>query len=145
LEVPPDERDDALDNGLVIAGVADGHDVSTWAVPPLHDGDPDGTKFDRAQPIFVSTISTGDDLTVLLGVEGSVNAAGAATLELRYPDGATEPVPVAPDGTYRFLLPADRQDDFAAANGQLVARGATGRIVATAPVSSVANTHRGTG
>jgi hypothetical protein len=112
--------------------------VVTLAVPPLRDKDPLGTRLDRLQPIFVSTISTDTDLTLVLGVEGSLNVAGAATLELAYPDGTTVTIPVEPDGTYRFLLPADRQDDFATSSGSLIARDAAGEIVATTPVSSVA-------
>ena len=88
VEVPDSVRSVALTDGVEVAGVdADGLDVSTLAVPPLRDEDPDGTALDNAQPVFVSTISTGDDLTLVLGVEGSVNAAGATTLELDYPDG----------------------------------------------------------
>ena len=49
---------------------------------------------------------------------------------------------VEPDGTYRYMLPADRHDDFASASGRLVARNAAGQIVATAPLSSVANSRR---
>lgn len=82
VEVPDSVRAVALTDGVQIAGVgADGQDVSTLAVPPLRDDDPDGTAHDREQPVFVSTISTSDDLTLMLGVEGSVNAAGATTLE----------------------------------------------------------------
>ena len=104
---------------MVVAGVdADGLDVSTLAVPPLRDEDPDGTAHDNAQPVFVSTISSGDDLTLVLGVEGSVNAAGATTLELDYPDGTATEIALASDGSYRFMIPPDRQSDFATVIGQ---------------------------
>jgi hypothetical protein len=143
FEVPSSERGEALDNGLVVAGVgADGRDVLTVSVPPLRDDDPQGTGRDRAQPIFVSTISRGDDLTVVLGVEGSVNAPDASTLELQYPDGTTTRLSMARGGSYRYMLPADRQDDFAAATGRLIARNSAGEVVASAPVSSVANARR---
>jgi len=112
------------------------------AVPPLHDDDPQGTRLDHAQPIFVSTISSSDDLTVVLGVEGSLNVAGAATFELEYPDGTTVMIPVGPNGAYQYMLPTDRQDDFATASGRLIGRNAAGEIVATAPVSSAANSRR---
>ncbi|MEO7397190.1 MAG: hypothetical protein ABIW84_01365 [Ilumatobacteraceae bacterium] len=142
FEVSADERQDALNTGLVVAGIdADGVDVVTVSVPPLRDDDPDGTKFDRLQPILLSTISSGDDFTLLLGVEGSLNAADAATLELQYPDGATTMIAVAPDGSYRFIVPTDREHDFASATGALIARDATGQIVATVAVTSVANAH----
>jgi hypothetical protein len=142
LEVPEGARDVALTDGLEIVGVgSDGQDVATVAVPPLRDDEPDGAR-DAAQPIFVSTISSEHDLTLVLGVEGSVNVADAATLELHYPDGATTPVMLAADRSYRFILPDDRQSDFANAFGQLVARDADGTTVATTSFSSVANYRR---
>jgi hypothetical protein len=108
----------------------------------LGDEDPHGTKLDKLQPVFVSTISSGDDLTLVLGVEGSVNAAGATSLELVYPDGTSADVALAPDGSYRLLIPFDRQSDFASSWGKLVARDASGQIVASVSFSSVANTQR---
>jgi hypothetical protein len=143
VEVPESARATALADGVQIVGIdAQGREVSTLAVPPLRDDDPTGTALDSAQPVFVSTISTGDDLTLVLGVEGSVNAAGATALELVYPDGTAAAIALAPDGSYRFMLPADRQNDFASSSGKLVARDAGGRIVASVSFSSVANSHR---
>ena len=143
VEVPDSVRAVALIDGVQVAGIdADGLDVSTLAVPPLRDEDPDGTAFDSAQPVFVSTISNGGDLTLVLGVEGSVHAAGATTLELDYPDGTTAGIALAPDGSYRFMIPAERQRDFATAAGKLVARDGGGQIVASTSFSSVANSQR---
>ena len=143
VEVPDSVRAVALANGVQIAGVdTDGQDVSTLAVPPLRDEDPDGTALDRAQPVFVSTISTGDDLTLVLGVEGSVNAKGATTLELQYPDSTTADIALSPDGSYRFMIPPDRQSDFASSSGRLIARDASGQVVASVSFSSVANSQR---
>ncbi|MEO8267223.1 MAG: hypothetical protein ABI706_17105 [Ilumatobacteraceae bacterium] len=143
VEVPDSVRSVALTDGVQIAGVdAGGLDVSTLAVPPLRDEDPDGTALDRAQPVFVSTISTGDDLTLVLGVEGSVNAAGATTLELEYPGGTSAGIALAPDGSYRFMIPPDRQSDFESSSGKLIARDASGQIVASVSFSSVANSQR---
>jgi hypothetical protein len=143
IEVPDSVRAVALTDGVQVAGVgADGRDVSTLAVPPLQDEDPDGTAFDRAQPVFVSTISTSDDLTLVLGVEGSVNAAGATSLALEYPDGSTAEIALAPDGSYRFMIPPNRQDDFESSSGKLIAHDASGQIVASVSFSSVANSRR---
>jgi hypothetical protein len=143
LEVPDAARAAALSNGLEIAGVsADGVDIAVIDVPPLLDDDPTGTAHDHSQPIFVSTISDGRDLTLVLGVEGSVNVAGASTLELQYPDGSVTPIAMAADGSYRLALPAVRQADFATAWGQLVARDTNGSVVASTTFSSVANTRR---
>ena len=142
LEVPQDARDVALTTGLEIVGVGgDGQDLTTVAVPPLRDDDPAGAH-DQAQPIFVSTISSEHDLTLVLGLEGSVNVADAATLELQYPDGTITPITLAADHSYRFILPDDRQSDFANAFGQLIARDANGATVATTSISSVANHRR---
>ena len=136
--MPFGQRQAALDTGLVVVGIDSvDHDVVTVAVPPLRDNDPDGTKLDHLQPIFVSTISNGGDLTLLLGVEGSVNVSGAVTLELHYPDGFATTIPIAADRSYHFAVPTERQHDFASATGQLIAKNAVGDAVA---VSSVANT-----
>ena len=141
LEVPEDARDVALTEGLEIVGVGgDGQEVATEAVPPLRDEEPDGAH--DAPADLRSTMSSEDDLTLVLGVEGSVNVAGAATLELQYPDGTTTPITLAADRSYRFILPAERQSDFANALGQLVARDADGTTVATTSFSSVANYRR---
>ena len=143
VEVPDSVHAVALTDGVVVAGIdADGLDVSTVAVPPLRDEDPNGTAHDNAQPVFVSTISSGDDLTLVLGVEGSVNAAGATTLELDYPDGTVTEIALASDGSYRFMIPPDRQSDFATSSGKLVARDASGAVVASASFTSVANSQR---
>jgi hypothetical protein len=143
VEIPESVRAVALTDGVQIAGVgADGRDVSTLAVPPLRDEDPDGTAFDRAQPVFVSTISTGEDLTLVLGVEGSVTVAEATSLALEYPDGSTVEIALAPDASYRFMIPTDRQDDFASSSGKLIAHDASGQIVAEVSFSSVANSQR---
>ena len=141
LAVPADARDVALSSGLQIVGLGgDGQDVSSVAVPALRDEEP--AALDAAQPIFVSTISAEDDLTLVLGMEGSVNAADASTLELQSPDGTITPIPFAADRSFRFMLPVERQSDFATAWGQLVARDADGTTIATAPISSVANHRR---
>jgi hypothetical protein len=74
----------------------------------------------------------------VLGVEGSVNVAGAATLELRYPDGYTAEIPMTAGGRYRYDLPVQRRDDLFDVPGQLIARDARGRELATAPIAAVA-------
>lgn len=145
LQVPDASRDSVLGGGLDIVGVgAGGEDLSKESVPALRDDDPDGTAHDRVQPIFVSTMSSGGDLTLVLGIEGFVTVDGASTVELQYPDGTTVPVAVAADGSYHVELPADRQHDFATLWGKLVARDADGTILASVAFSSVANTERGT-
>ena len=142
FEVPEGARALALTDGLDILGeAADGRDLVLVAVPPLRDEDPDGA-LDVNEPIANSTISSEDDLTLVLGVNGSVNVGGATTLELQFPDGTTDSIALDADRSFRFMLPAERQGDFANAWGQLVARDADGHIVATEPMSSVANVRR---
>jgi hypothetical protein len=93
---------------------------------------------DAKQPIFVSTISTQDDFTKVLGIEGSVNVAAAFSLELQYPDGSIVDVPLGANGEYDYELPADHRGDLFARPGWLVARDAQGNEIATAPVAAVA-------
>jgi hypothetical protein len=138
LEVPDGERVTALDRGLrIVALDADGAIVAREQVPPLRDDDPLGTAHDDQAPIVSRTISDGDDLTLVLGIEGRVNVSPSARLTLRYPDGTTTDVPVAADGTFHMMLPAARQDDFATRPGLLKVI-AHGDVVATTPVGSVA-------
>jgi len=137
LEVPADRQASALAQGLtLVARSQAGTAVATVHVPPLRDDDPTGTAHDATQKLVLQTLSDGDDLSLVLGVEGRVNVPGVR-LELRFPDGSSFGVPVDSDGTFRLMLPIDRRDDFAATAGSLVAlRGDT--VVASRPVGSVA-------
>jgi hypothetical protein len=138
LEVPARHQSSALADGIVISGVdSDGTTVARAAVPALRDDDPTGTKHDAEQPIVATTRSDGDDLSLVLGVEGRVNLPGPVRLTLRYPDGTTVPVPLTDNGSFRLLLPTSRQDDFATRAGALVAT-RHGAVVATTPIASVA-------
>jgi hypothetical protein len=116
-----------------------GASVASATAPPSDLGDP--LKADRQMPIFVSTISTHEDFTKVLGVEGSVNVEGATRLELRYPDGSTARIPLRADGSYSFDLPPSRVDDLASEFGTLTAYDAQGHELASAPVASVAAWH----
>ena len=123
----------------LVARDASGAIVASSHVPASDTRTPGET--DRLMPLFVSTISTHDDFTQVLGVEGRVNVEGAARLELRYPDGTTVMIPMDGRGRYRYLLPSDRQDDLAGRPGTLTAYDAAGSQIATAPVASVAYWH----
>jgi hypothetical protein len=120
----------------IVASNADGGEVATAQIPPTDFSD--ASEQDAKQPIFVSTISMQDDLTQVLGIEGSVNVRGAESLELRYPDGTVVDIPLTADGHYRFDLPARRTRDLFEQPGVLVARDASGKELATAPVAAVA-------
>lgn len=121
---------------MIVASDADGLQVATAQVPRTDFSDP--LEQDAKQPIFVSTISVQDDLTQVLGIEGSVNVSGAASLELRYPDGTIVDIPLGADGHYRFDLPPRRMGDLFEEPGVLVARDASGKELADAPVAAVA-------
>lgn len=110
--------------------------IASTEVPGTDFSEPESQ--DRRQPIFVSTISTEDDFTKVLGVEGSVNVERAVSLELRYPDGTTVSIPLTTDGRYHYILPRDRVGDLYPTPGWLIARDASGAEVARAPVGAVA-------
>ncbi len=131
---------DAHRHGLSLAASDEaGAAIASADVPATDFGDPRAQ--DARQPIFVSTISTHSDFTKVLGVEGRVNAPGAATLELQYPDGTVIDVPLEADAGYHYDLPAARRDDLFTQPGRLVARDAHGDEIASAPVAAVAYWH----
>jgi len=131
---------DAHRHGLsLVASDEAGAAIASADVPATDFGDPQAQ--DASERIFVSTISTHSDFTKVLGIEGSVNVPGAATLELHYPDGTVSDVPLEGNGSYHYDLPAARQDDLFAQPGRLVARDARGNEIATAPVAAVAFWH----
>jgi hypothetical protein len=136
--VASDRTAQAHRRGLtLVATDTAGTQIASVDVPPTDFSNPE--KQDAKQPIFVSTISTENDLTKVLGVEGSVNVAGAVTLELRYPDGTTVDIPLSADGHYHYDLPERRTDDLFDVPGQLIARDAAGDQLAVAPVAAVAH------
>jgi hypothetical protein len=128
---------DAHRHGLsLVATDVAGAEVATTTVPATDFTSPED--HDANQPIFVSTISTQNDFTKVLGIEGRVNVAGAVLLELRYPDGAIVDVPLDPHGRFHYDLPPARQDDLFARPGELVARDAHRNELAVQPVAAVA-------
>ncbi len=138
LVVPDAHRASALDDGVVIAGLDDTREtVASIAVPPLRDEDPTGTAHDANTPFTLMTTSDGDDLTLILGINGRVNIPGDVRLHAVFPDGSRIGVPVDSDGHYRLMLSPDRRDDFATTPGHLVAN-VDGERVASRPIASVA-------
>jgi hypothetical protein len=138
VEVPADQLESALANGVTVLGFdVGGATITRSAVPPLRDDDPRGERGETNQPIFVSTVSDGNDLTLVLGIEGRVNVA-ATSLTLQYPDGTTTAIDVADNGRFHFDVPHSQRSSFADRPGTLIATDDTGSTVATAPVASVA-------
>ncbi len=135
--VSADHLGDAHRHGLsIVATDAEGSQIASTDVPGTDFRDPQ--EQDAKQAIFVSTISTHNDFTRVLGIEGSVNVAGAASLELLYPDGTVVHVGLTATGHYQYDLPAERQDDLYELPGQLVVRDGRGRELASHPVAAVA-------
>lgn len=136
LEVPTAHQESAYTDGLQLVAYADGAVVKRTVVPPLQD---DAAQHpDDAQPLFVSTVSDGDDFSVVRAIQGHVNVDDFAALSLTYPDGTEVAVPVRADGSYSYNIPRAREHDFARAFGQLTASDSDGHVLATAPVASVA-------
>jgi hypothetical protein len=125
-----------LEGMKLVATDVDGTEIASVDIPATDFTNP--AKQDAKQPIFVSTISTDDDLTKVLGVEGSINIHGAVTLELAYPDGTVVQIPLATDGRYRYDLPEKRTGDLFESPGWLIARDASGSELARTPVAAVA-------
>jgi hypothetical protein len=135
--VTADHLEQAHRHGMtIVAADADGLQVATAHVPPTDFSDP--VEQDAKQPIFVSTISVQNDLTQVLGIEGSVNVEDAASLEIRYPDGTIVDIDLSADGHYRYDLPAFRTGDLYPEPGTLVARDAAGEELAGVRVAAVA-------
>jgi hypothetical protein len=135
FEVPAAHRASVRSSGFaLIARDRDGSVVARTTVPADWD---DPAIPDEQAPLYVSTRSDESDFTKVYGLEGHVGAAGAATLELDYGDGTHTAIPLHPDGSYEYMLPPERVDDFMQPR-TLVARAANGRVVASATVAAVA-------
>lgn len=128
---------EAHQQGVKLVATDDaGTEIASVDIPPTDFSNP--AKQDAMQPIFVSTISTQNDLTKVLGVEGSVNIAGAVSLELRYPDGTRVDIPLTADGHYHYDVPKRRTGDLFDMPGWLIARDPSGNELARTPVAAVA-------
>jgi hypothetical protein len=135
FDVPAEHLASAHADGFeLIARDAGGSVVARSSVPADWD---DAAVPDEVAPLFVSTRSDESDFTKVYGIEGHVSAAGAVTLELEYAAGDRVSIPIEPDGSYDYTVPAERVDDFMRPR-TLSARDRSGEIVATAPVAAVA-------
>ena len=143
IELTGAHRQSALSAGVGLRAVgADGGSTAEITVPPLADSPPpEGA----GSAIEVTTVSDGDDLTLVLGVEGRVRQPGVVAVELTYPDGTVASIPVGPDGGFSYTLPTGRQRDLADVPARLEARDGRGAVVAVARVASVAYWHRQNG
>jgi hypothetical protein len=135
FEVPAAHVESVRASGLeLVARSSDGSVVGRSTVPADWD---DAAVPDSHAPLFVSTRSDESDLTKVYGLEGHVSAGGATSLELDYGDSSRVSIPIQPDGSYSYAVPADRVGDFMQPR-LLAARDAGGTVVASAPVAAVA-------
>ncbi|HKR98996.1 MAG TPA: hypothetical protein VJU79_05730 [Candidatus Dormibacteraeota bacterium] len=133
LSVSASHRASALASAFTLAAVdAAGRTLASVQIPAAGDETP------PPAPIDATTISDASDFTLVLGVEGTVNAAGATSLTLQLPDGSDLAVPLHADHTFRLDLPPALQRAFATRPGELIARDAAGRVVGTTMIESVA-------
>jgi len=103
-------RQSALTSGVTLRAIdAHGASKAEAVVPPLADNPPPDSS---RPPIEVNTVSNGDDLTLVVAVEGAVHQPGTASLDLIYPDGTRVPIRLGSDGAYRYTLPLERQHDL---------------------------------
>ncbi len=135
FEVPAEHLSSVHASGLeLVARDSGGSVVARSSIPADWD---DPAVPDSMVPLYVSTRSDESDFTKVYGLEGHVSAEGAATLELDYGDGTRVSIPIQPDGSYAYTVPADRIDDFMQPR-TLEARAGNGEVVASAPVAAVA-------
>jgi hypothetical protein len=120
---------------ILIARDATGAEAARGVIPADWDANPDQAP---QPPIEVSTRSNESDVSRVLGIEGSVHAPGAVSLELRYPNGQTDQIPLDAAGHYDYTLPAARQGDLYRRPGALIARDSSGQPLAETPVAAVA-------
>lgn len=138
FEIPAAERASVHASGLeLVAYDESGAVVARATVPDDWD---DAAVSDDQAPLYVSTRSDESDFTKVYGIEGHVSAPGATRLELDYGDGTRAAIPIQPDGSYEYTVPADRIGEFMQTR-TLVALDEQGREVASATVAAVAYWH----
>jgi hypothetical protein len=138
FEIPAAARASVHASGLqLVASDESGAVVARATIPDDWD---DAAVPDDQAPLYVSTRSDESDFTKVYGIEGHVSAPGATRLELVYGDGTRAAIPIQPDGSYDYTVPADRIGDFMQPR-TLVALDEQGREVASATVAAVAYWH----
>jgi hypothetical protein len=101
------------------------------------DWDASAADVGRQTTVDVTTRSDSSDFTKVLGIDGVLRDPIPASLELVYDDAHTAAIELAPDGTFHYDVPADRQGDFMTPR-RLIGRDAQGRVVVDRPVAAVA-------
>jgi hypothetical protein len=135
FEVPARYRPSVHAAGLELVARSSGGAVVGRSTIPADWDDP--AVPDTVAPLYVGTRSDESDLTKVYGLEGHVSAPGAVRIVLDYGDGTRVSIPIRPDGSYVYAVPAERVDDFMQPR-TLEARDDHGAVVASAPVAAVA-------
>src|SRR5206468_7250917 len=104
FDVPPDHRAAVHADGLTVIARDDQESVIDRTSVPSDWDDP--AVPDENAPLYVSTRSDQSDFTKVYGLEGHVSVAGAARLELRYGVGTEVAIPIEPDWSYEYTVPA---------------------------------------
>jgi hypothetical protein len=131
----PDAADVRAHGVTLVAEDAAGREVARGTAPP--DWDAGAAEVERRTTVDVTTRSDDRDFTQVLGIDGVVRDPMPASLALVYASGHEVDIALAPDGSFHYDVPADRQGDFMTPR-HLVGRDAQGRVVLDRTVAAVA-------
>ena len=125
----------------LVADDAAGKELARVTVPA--DWDASATEVEKQTTVDVTTRSDSKDFTKVLGIDGITRDPIPASLELVYDGNHIVSITLAPDGSFHYDVPNDRQGDFMMPR-HLVGRDARGRVVIDQPVEAVAYSRVGT-
>jgi hypothetical protein len=119
----------------LVADDSAGAEVARITVPS--DWDASAADVERQTTIDVTTRSDRSDFTKVLGIDGVLRAPRPASLALVYDADHRIEITLAPDGSFHYDVPQDRQRDFMTPR-HLVGRDTQGRVVVDRLVAAVA-------
>ena len=119
----------------LVADDAAGTELARLTVPS--DWDAGAAEVERQTTTDVTTRSDSSDFTRVLGIDGVLRDPRPASLQLVYDRDHTVAIALAPDGSFHYDVPKDRQGEFMTPR-HLVGRDAHGDVVLDRPVASVA-------
>jgi hypothetical protein len=119
----------------LVAEDASGREVARGTVPS--DWDAGAAEVERRTTVDVTTRSDSRDFTKVLGIDGVMRDPKPASLELVYDGGHVVDIALAPDGSFHYDVPGDRQGAFMTPR-HLIGRDAQGRVVLDRSVAAVA-------
>jgi hypothetical protein len=119
----------------LVAADAGGTEVARVTVPA--DWAANAQEVAKETTVDVTTRSDSSDFSKVLGIDGVLRDPVPASLQLVYDDSHAVDIALAPDGSFHYDVPANRQGDFMTPR-RLVGRNAQGRVVVDRPVAAVA-------